>query len=117
MMLTKDEILQTNDLTTEHVEVPEWDGAVWVRTMTGTERDAFEASMAGKGDDIEARLTNIRAKLCVRCICTESGERVFADEDEVALGKKGARPLDRIFAVAQRLNAVSDDDVEALAKN
>ena len=45
MTLTKDQILEANDLQSESVTVPEWGGDVLVRTMTGADRDAFEASM------------------------------------------------------------------------
>ena len=44
-LLSKTAILTANDLQTEDVEVPEWGGAVRVRSFTGRERDAFESSM------------------------------------------------------------------------
>ncbi len=37
--LTGEEILGADDLPTEVVPVPEWDGTVIVRTLTGAERD------------------------------------------------------------------------------
>ena len=48
MYLTRDAILQATDLTFEDVAVPEWGGVVRVRGLTGTERDAFEASVVGR---------------------------------------------------------------------
>ena len=33
------------------------------------------------------------------------------------MGKKGAKALDRVFSVAQKINGISDGDVEELAKN
>ena len=51
-LLSKTAILCANDLQTEDVEVPEWGGAVRVRSFTGRERDAFEASMV-RGEDVE----------------------------------------------------------------
>lgn len=44
-LLSKTDILCANDLQTEDVEVSEWGGAVRVRSFTGRERDAFEASV------------------------------------------------------------------------
>jgi len=44
-LLSKTAILAANDLKSEDIEVPEWGGAVRVRSFTGRERDAFEASM------------------------------------------------------------------------
>ena len=43
--LSRDTILQREDIVTEDVEVPEWSGTVRVRGMSGVERDAFEASL------------------------------------------------------------------------
>ena len=43
--LSRDAILQREDIKTEDVEVPEWGGTVRVRGMSGVERDAFEASL------------------------------------------------------------------------
>ena len=44
-LLSKSAILCANDLQTEAVEVPEWGDPVRLRSFTGRERDAFEASM------------------------------------------------------------------------
>lgn len=111
-MLTREQILQCDDLPKETVKVPEWGGEVQVRTMTGTDRDAFEASLIGK----EGRLENVRARLVSLAVCDESGSRLFDDADVAALGAKSAKALDRVFAVAQRLNGIGADQVEQ-AKN
>ncbi len=111
-MLTREQILQCDDLPKETVKVPEWGGEVQVRTMTGTDRDAFEASLIGK----EGRLENVRARLVSLVVCDESGSRLFGDADIAALGAKSATALDRVFAVAQRLNGIGADQVEQ-AKN
>ena len=114
-MLNREAILQTDDLPRELVQVPEWGGDVYVRTLTGTERDAFEQSMVGKKSKMN--LDNVRARFAVLTICDEAGKRLFADEDAKVLGDKSAAALDRVFAVAQRLNGFSSEDAEDLAKN
>ncbi len=116
--LTRDEILQADDLEMEVVKVPEWGGEVLVRGLTGTERDAFEGSIITlKGKQSSMNMQNVRAKLVARSIVDEYLERLFSDADVEALGKKSAAALDRVFSVAQRLSGVSDEDVEELAKN
>lgn len=116
-MLSKSAILDSQDLPRELVEVPEWGGAVYVRTLNGTERDQFEQSMVGKKN--KTNLDNVRARFAVLTICDESGMRLFNTSDAEQLGKKSAAALDRVFAVAQRLNGFSDSDSEelSLAKN
>jgi hypothetical protein len=113
-MLTRDEILKANDIKTEKVKVPEWGGEVFIRTMTGTERDAFEQGIV-KGQ--RADLHNIRAKLCALAIADKDGKRLFTERDVTALGQKSAKALDRIFSKAQKLNGISPEDVEDMAKN
>ncbi len=115
-MLTRDQILQCDDLPRERVSVPEWGGEVLVRTMTGADRDAFEASLVGRDGPKESRLDNVRARLVALALCGEDGERLFDDADVAALGAKSARALDRVFAVAQRLNGIGAEQVDA-AKN
>lgn len=115
-ILTRDEILQADDICKELVEVPEWGGgAVWVKTMTGTERDRFEASIVGaKG---ERNMVNVRAKIVAFSAVDEGGKRLFSSEDVVELGKKSSRALNRVFSVAQRLSGFSPQDIEDMTKN
>ena len=117
-LLTKANILAASDLKTEDVEVPEWGGTVRVRSFTGRERDAFEASMVrGDGKDRKVDLTNMRARLVGLTVIDEAGQRLFTDEEVDLLGSKSGAALDRVFAVAQKLNGLSGADVEELSKN
>ena len=117
-ILTRDQILQANDIITETVSVPEWGGEVLVRGLSGSQRDAFEdATLEQKGKSRRVNLANVRARLCAISIVDETGKRMFTDEDVRALGRKSAAALDRVFSAAQRLSGLSDEDVEELAKN
>ncbi len=119
-ILSADEILQADDLPREMVSVPEWGKGrcVYVRTMTATERDAFEiAELAARGKNIKANVAGLRGRLAAATICNEAGVRLFEAGHGEALGKKSAPALDRIFTVAARLNKISEKDVEELAKN
>ncbi len=117
-LLSKTAILAANDLKSEDIEVPEWGGAVRVRSFTGRERDAFEASMVrGDGKDRKVDLTNMRARLVGLTVIDETGQRLFTDEEVDLLGAKSGAALDRVFAVAQKLNGLSGADVEELSKN
>jgi hypothetical protein len=117
-LLSRAAILEADDLEYEDLEVPEWGGTVRVRALTGAERDAYEASMRQqRGKEFIANLANVRAKLVVRSVVDDDGERIFSDQDANALGKKSAAALDRIFECSARLSRLSDEDVEELAKN
>ena len=117
-LLSKTAILAANDLKSEDVEVPEWGGAVRVRSFTGRERDAFESSMVrGEGRDRKVDLTNMRARLVGLTVIDETGQRLFNDEEVDLLGAKSGAALDRVFAIAQKLNGLSGADVEEFSKN
>lgn len=115
MSLTRDQILAVDDLPRETVAVPEWGGELIIRGLTGRERDAYEQSLIrGRG---VVDYDNARAKLLVRCIIDESGERVFTEDDADALGRKAGAVLDRLFSVAARLSGLGPGDVEELMGN
>lgn len=118
MSLTRDAILGAQDIKTEEVPVPEWGGSVFVRGLTAAQRDSFEASMfVGEGDDRKFSAENIRAKLLVRCLVNEAGERLFADNEDEVLGAHSGAVLDRLFTVAQRLSGIARDDLKNAVKN
>ena len=57
----RDQILRAEDATSEKVHVSEWGVDVWVRGLTGAERDAIEDSMVkGKGKVDEKRADRLR---------------------------------------------------------
>ena len=117
-ILTKEQIVAVNDITTETVSVPEWGGYVLVKVMSGTERDAFESSIfEQKGKDIQRNLGNLRAKLVSKCLVDEKGNRLFSDKEIEIIGKKSAKVLDRIYEVCVKLNGIGPKDVEELTKN
>lgn len=117
-LLSKEQILTANDLTHEDIEVPEWGGRVRVRMMTGTERDQFEEEVFQvKGKDVRQNLKNFRTRLLVRTIINEDGSRMFTDKEIEILGQKAARPIDTVFAAAQRINGMGAKDVEEMTKN
>jgi len=117
--LTRSAILAALDIRTERVEIPDWGGHVFVRTMTGTERDAFEAAtLKTRGEDIERNLENYRARLLTYCLVDETGAPVFVAEDDAkALGEKAIPALQKLFNVATRLNAMTEQDVKELTAN
>lgn len=114
-MLSKSDILNSKDVKTKTIHVPEWDGDVIVSTMSGYARDQFETSVLGKNGGMNT--TNIRAKLVAACLVDLKGNLLFTEGDVSKLGKKSCTALDRIFEEAQKLNHIGDAEVEKLAKN
>jgi hypothetical protein len=115
MILGKEEIINKDDLLTEEVPVEEWGGSILLRTMTATERDAYEASVfkgQGKSD-----FNNLRSKLLSKCIVDEKGKRLFKDSEIDALGAKSANVIDRLYDKALDMNGMKAKNAEELIKN
>lgn len=115
MALTREQILAADDLPQVEVPVREWGAGatVWVRSMQGVERDAWEASLIGP--DGERNMDNVRARLVALTAIDAAGNRLFNDDDAHALGKKSAAALDRLFGASMKLNALNRQEVAALA--
>jgi hypothetical protein len=119
-ILDKQIIVQVKDQVLELVEVPEWGGAIYVRSITARERGLIEAGAAkyketkGK-DDSFARTFSL--KMVAQSICDETGARLFDDSEIELLAGKNAAVVARISDVAQRLSGFSKEDLEELEKN
>lgn len=111
--LSKSAILAASDKKTIDVEVPEWGGTVKLRVMTGTERDRFESEFVGGNKSVDM----VRAKMVAKCLCDESGERLFTEDEIPELGDRSAAVLDRLFQQCMKLNRFSREDVDNLAGN
>ena len=118
-MLTKDQILEANDLPTQDVEVPEWGGQVRVRSMSGADRDAFEASMVtlDKDGTRQPDMSNLRVKLVALTLVDDAGNRLFDVADVQRLALKSAAALEKVFKAAQKLNGLGAQEAEAAVKN
>ena len=118
--LTAEDILNANDEVVEPVEVPEWGGRVWVRGLTGAERDQFEQSIVqGRGRSQTINLKNFRAKLVAAAAVKSqtNKERLFTHPSHVErLSGKSARALERVFEKAQELAGLKNEDVEEMTK-
>lgn len=117
-----DDILAIHDKTFEDVDVPEWDCAVRIAVMSGADRDGWELSMMTidkSGKDTSLNTSGLsRANLISRCIVDEDFNRLFVTDEQIkALSNKSAVVLDRLYEVAQRVNKISDEDIEDLEKN
>lgn len=118
-LMTRAGILDAADVTYEYVPVPEWGGEgaeVRVRSMTGKERDAYDAEsyrlQQANQTDAGAMLANFRARRVGRSVVDENGERLFSDKDIAALGEKNAAVIDRLDDAVSRLSGMDADAVK-----
>lgn len=117
-ILTREQILGADDIAMERVDVPEWGGAIYVRVMSGTERDHYQSRrLTIVGNSQRFNLENATVELVALTACDAKGKRLFSEADVAELGKKSSAALQRIAAVAQRLNGLAPDSVEDAEKN
>lgn len=117
-LLSRDQILGAEDLPTRDVDVPEWGGTVRMRGLTGSELDAYQASMRKfRGDKQIITLNDMRARLVASCIVDEDGERLFTDKQVKELGGKSGKVLDRLFDIAAGSSGLTEEAVEELVEN
>lgn len=114
-VLTREQIVKSEDRKTEVVPVPEWGGEVIVKALSSAELDSWEQWIAEHrvGQHV---CPNVRASLVVRAVVDENGNRVFGDGEVEVLGSKSGAAVDRIYAVASRLAARTIEDLEKLKK-
>ena len=115
LILSKEDILKVNDLKTKKIKVPEWGGDVIISVMTAADRDIFEMSMINADGSVSKE--SIRARVASLTLVDEQGNRLFTDKDLIALGKKSGTALTRVYDASQKLNRITDEDIEELAKN
>lgn len=116
--LSREDILTASDIVKEDCYVPEWGGTVRVRGLTGNERDKYEQSIVTmKGRTLVPKLTGAMARLVSLSVIDEDGGLEFSEEDVIALGRKSAGGLQRVYEVARRLSGLSEQDMEDLVGN
>ena len=110
-VLTASDILAVSDRQIEAVDVPEWGGRVYVRSMKGDERDAFDVAgiEAGTEANENQSLLGYRARLVVATACDADGKLLFAPHQVGTVGQKNAAALNRIVRAAQRINKIGAD--------
>jgi len=112
-----EEILESDDRKIEVVHVPEWGGNVILKVMGSKERDAFELScIEKKGRSKEDSMLNIRARLLAACLVDQEGNLMFQKHQIDDLGKKSSAVISRLFDKAQRVNLMTDEDIDELSE-
>jgi hypothetical protein len=112
----RSKIIAARDLGQVPVSIPEWtDDELFVRKLTGKERDRFEMIVANAKDDND--LEDMRAFIVTLTLVDGNGERIFSDEDIAIVNDKCGEIVNRVFEQAAELNALTKKSIEAQAKN
>lgn len=117
MALSRSQILSKKEnLPRQEVNIPEWEGSVWVRSLTVGERDSIDgefnaARVKGKTPD------NLRARMLIKGCCDESGKALFTEADIAEVNGLPATILEKIFDAILKINRIGAGAVEDAEKN
>lgn len=119
-VLSKERILGADDLKRVFLEVPEWGGGVYVRALTGTQRDAWEDGWDSFKKRVWGNTATAQAwqaYMAIWVVVDSDGKQIFSESDVMALQAKSAKSLARIAAVAQKLNGIGSAEIAEAVKN
>ena len=106
-ILSKDDIKNVDDLTLRTVAVPEWNGEVCVKSLSGRARSNIEAKVQRDVNPGE-----IRIDIVMGGACDEDGNLLFTDKDDRKwLQEKNASALDLIATEILEVSGMNKDSV------
>lgn len=123
-ILNRSRLLEKEKLEVVEVDFGNNEG-VFVRQMTGRERERFENSIMKQVKDkkgivtgMETILEDFRAKFAVCTVCDNKGVLIFEPADVILLSTSmSAARLTMIANAAQKINKMTEEDKEDLLKN
>ena len=134
-VLTRDRIVElVAKLLTKRVDnVPHLDGDVFIRRLSGGQRDerdlwalknawSEEDEKAGRGraGNLKYGTQHVRATLVAMCLCDEAGELLFdrnkLDDLKIVSGIDG-EALDHLYDEVRKFNGLGKEAEEEIAKN
>lgn len=112
-LLSRSQVLEAVDLSSEDIEVPEWGGTIRLQQMNAEESSAFSKSL----DEHNARGgQNGMYLMLIHSARDLEGNLLFTEEDLPALKKKSIDVLNRLQRIALRLNKMGVVEELAIKK-
>lgn len=115
-MSLRDDIFAIEDRKIEPVTIPEWNCTIYVRSLSGAERDTLEWGLLDAQKAGKLKLLG-RAMLAAAYACDESGAPIWTEADVPKLADKNALALNRIREAGDKLNQMTKAAEEELEKN
>jgi len=91
--------------------------------MSGEDRDRWELSMM-QADDSSERGFKLnfdaysRVRLVAMCLVDDNFNRIFVTKEQIEkLSQKSGKVMDFLYDVAQRVNGITESDIDDLEKN
>jgi len=111
MPLTKEQIEAAAQA--DIVKVEAFGGEVCVRLMSVGDRDSYEVQLIENGGKV---IPDFRSELVSRTLCNEKGDLLYPGRDGIeAIKKLPADHVHRIWVVAMKHNALTEEEIKKLA--
>ena len=107
--LSLQDILGVSDSKIEKVHVAQWNGHVYIKSMTSLDRDRYEALvLKSKQNGNLKAWEGMRARVVASCLCDAKGERIFPEStnDWQKLNHKNSAVISELFEVCMRLSGM-----------
>jgi len=111
-LLTREQIIEVQDIKYSSVEVPEWGGEVRLRSLSGADRATLIATYSD-----EEHLGKFDIFLIALAAVDGEGNRIFSVKDVDALSRKSSSALIRVAEAAKQLSGLSPVAEETAEKN
>lgn len=112
--LNINDILNSDDLKKEVVDIEQWGGRITIQEMTGASLDEYESSL-WEIENVDGKVSinrdssNARAKLIAACVVDSAGNKMFKSPEQVkALGSKSGKVLDLIHKKCREINGLEN---------
>ena len=122
-MLNRDSIINRKDFGLKEVDVPEWDGSVFLRKWSGKDRSLFLSKSVDLSDDNPKvnwdTMFGNQVLAVAMSLCDENGEKLFSttQEDLDILATKNGNVIQTLYEEALILNGLAKKSLEDAAKN
>lgn len=110
----RDSILAADDLERQPVNIEGWHFPVFVRVISGRERQQLVEKWNEVKED-EAAMQDLLPFVCALCLVDEGGDQPFEPTEAAdleLLKAKGARQLEAVYHAAMKLNGMEDDALD-----
>jgi hypothetical protein len=120
MALSKEDILGLTDIKIKEIEVPEWDGSVFIRQLSRGQVDEYFSRRFAKSElkqrgrnqsevESDVKLFGHDAWLVAQGVCDEDGKRLFSNADVKKLEEKNANAIGKIAVEIVKFSGMSED--------
>ena len=122
-MLTREQILNVQDLEIKEIAVPEWGGSVYIKQLTRGQQDEYQKRQygsarmkmqkrTGENEVYSVSVYGHDTYLVVCAVCDEDGNQLFTDADVKKLKEKNGAVIGNLAVEIVKFSEMEEDVAE-----